>query len=93
MARTCYACGCAGGVGNRELRPYGPGGRDVCAGCVFGEDDGPADQAKLAAAEQRLALQLGMAGDVAVIDAREQAGPRAATDEERAIVADLLEKP
>ena len=36
--RVCYRCKQPGErVGKRELRPYGPGGADICAGCMFGE--------------------------------------------------------
>lgn len=34
----CHYCGQPGGRGARELRPYGPGGAEVCAGCVVGEE-------------------------------------------------------
>jgi len=34
-------CGCGPGRGNQELRPYGPHGEDVCAGCVL---DGPSER-------------------------------------------------
>lgn len=36
--RVCYKCKRGNGKGARELRPYGPNGQDICAGCVFGED-------------------------------------------------------
>lgn len=36
-ARVCIYCGKPNGPGVRELRPYGPGGSDVCAGCIVGE--------------------------------------------------------
>lgn len=39
--RYCMHCLQRGGARKRELRPYGPGGRDVCAGCVF---DGPPER-------------------------------------------------
>ena len=69
-ARTCMYCGRPGGIGKRELRPYGPGGRDVCAGCVF---DGPPERMKQAELElgQRL-----MTSEPLILDAREQVGPR-----------------
>ena len=42
--RTCYKCG----TGDRELRPYGPGGVDVCYSCAMSTTDG------IAAAEEQL---------------------------------------
>lgn len=29
----CYICGCLNGKGKNELRPYGEGGKPICAGC------------------------------------------------------------
>lgn len=69
--RSCSRCRRPGGVGPRELRPYGPGGADVCAECVFG---GPYEQL-LRIAEEKLAEQLAQPGPL-VIDAAEQIGPR-----------------
>jgi hypothetical protein len=59
-----------GGTGPRELRPYGPGGRDVCAECTF---KGPPERLKQA--EQALAAQL-MPNEPLILDPREQVGPR-----------------
>lgn len=73
MNRKCGVCGQPGGPGKRELRPYGRNGTDICAGCVFGNAE------REAVAQERMALQFAMAGRVAVIDTREQAGPRRAT--------------
>ena len=35
MKRSCYHCKQPAGKGQRELRPYGPGGVWVCFGCAF----------------------------------------------------------
>ncbi len=70
IKRTCMHCGEEGGIGDRELRPYGPGGRDVCAGCVF---NGPADRLKQA--EEELGKRLMGTGPL-ILDNREQVGPR-----------------
>ena len=65
--RKCCKCGRLNGKGKRELRPYGPGGKDVCAGCVFGEEDHQANKELLAEAERQFGKHLA-AGDH-VIDA------------------------
>lgn len=84
MKRHCYKCKQPGGGGKRELRPYGPNGADVCAGCVFGNDESGPDQALLEQAKKQLAKQVAMAGSrVLVLGAGEQAGPRAPTAEEK----------
>lgn len=70
MARTCMHCGRPGGPGRRELRPYGPGGKDVCAECTF---DGP--PSRLAEAEKQLGKRL-MTSEPLLLDSREQIGPR-----------------
>jgi len=64
-------CGQPGGLGPRELRPYGPGGKDVCAECMF---NGPPE--RLEHAKGVFAAQLAMAGEAPILDAREQVGPR-----------------
>lgn len=69
-SRYCIHCLQPGGIGPRELRPYGPGGRDVCAECTF---NGPPERLKQA--EQELGKRLMTSGDL-VLDAREQVGPR-----------------
>ena len=69
-ARYCMHCLQPGGVGKRELRPYGPGGRDVCAGCTF---SGPPE--RLTTAEQELGKRL-LTTDTLLLDDREQIGPR-----------------
>lgn len=33
--KTCCVCGGSNGTGKAELRPYGPGGADICHGCAF----------------------------------------------------------
>jgi hypothetical protein len=43
----CVYCKRPDGKGKRELRPYGPGGSWVCAGCVFGEDGKPPHRARV----------------------------------------------
>lgn len=68
--RSCMHCGRAGGEGPRELRPYGPGGKDVCAECVF---DGPPEREELA--RKHLGQRLLYPGTL-ILDAREQVGPR-----------------
>lgn len=70
--RKCYHCGQPGGKGPRELRPYGPGGSDVCAECVLGRD-APAGRRRQA--ERSLGRQLAQRGPL-VLDSREQVGPR-----------------
>lgn len=77
MKRTCMHCGRPGGVGDRELRPYGPGGRDVCAGCVF---DGPPERLKQA--EQEMSKRL-FTSEPLLLDEREQVGPRPMTEAEK----------
>lgn len=68
--RTCMHCKLPGGVGPRELRPYGPGGRDVCAECTF---KGPPE--RLATAKAGLSKRL-LATEPLLLDASEQVGPR-----------------
>ena len=68
--RTCVHCGQPGGVGPRELRPYGPGGKDVCAECTF---NGP--PARLKEAEKQLGARLLEPGTL-LLDTRDQVGPR-----------------
>lgn len=58
---SCYYCKQPNGKGPRELRPYGPGGADVCAGCTMG------DKKRNAAAQKQYGKQLDAAGDVAVM--------------------------
>lgn len=89
--RSCYQCKRPGGVGKRELRPYGPNGSDICAGCVFGEEGSEANQELLGQARSQLQRQLGNAGEsVIVLDAANQVGPRALTPQEK---EDLLGLP
>jgi hypothetical protein len=68
--RKCIHCGQPGGVGPRELRPYGPGGADVCAECVF---NGPPE--RLTEAQASLSKRLRHPGPL-LLDPEEQAGPR-----------------
>lgn len=70
MIRTCMYCGLPGGKGPRELRPYGPGGRDVCAECVF---NGPPQRKE--EAERQLGMRLMHSGTL-LLDPSEQVGPR-----------------
>lgn len=72
--RACHVCGRAGGFGKRELRPYGPGGADVCAGCVFGENGGRPAAARVAEAERQLGARL-LTSEPLVLDVRDQIGP------------------
>jgi hypothetical protein len=69
-SRYCMYCLRLGGIGKRELRPYGPGGRDVCAGCVF---DGPPERLK--EAEAQLGARL-LTSEPLLLDVTEQVGPR-----------------
>lgn len=69
-SRYCMHCLRPGGTGPRELRPYGPGGKDVCAECVF---DGP--PARLKEAERQLDARL-INDEPLLLDDREQIGPR-----------------
>lgn len=68
--RYCMHCNRPGGVGPRELRPYGPGGRDVCAECTF---KGPPE--RLEESERQLGARL-LTGETLLLDNREQVGPR-----------------
>jgi hypothetical protein len=73
--RSCYKCGESEGPGKRELRPYGPGGKDVCAGCMFGENGKEPDPAVREEAERQLGARL-LAGGPLVLVPEEQLGPR-----------------
>ncbi len=75
MERTCIHCGQPGGTGKRELRPYGPNGADVCAGCVLGNPE------REQVARKRLDLSLAAAGTL-LLDPNEQAGPRPMSERE-----------
>lgn len=75
MSRVCYRCEQPDGVGLRELRPYGPGGRDVCAECVFGKDRAGPNAKLLATAERQLKEQL-LTSEPLVLDVSERVGPR-----------------
>lgn len=68
--RYCMHCLQVGGKGPRELRPYGPGGRDVCAECTF---KGPPE--RLREAQKQLGERL-MTAEPLVLDDREEVGPR-----------------
>jgi hypothetical protein len=82
--RHCCKCKQPGGKGSRELRPYGPNGADLCAGCVFGENGKKPNKELLSQIEKQFDKQMAMVGDsVAVIDPTEQAGPRPPTTEEQ----------
>lgn len=65
IVRACCHCGSE----DAELRPYGPGGRDVCFDCAMGTPE------RKAQTERAYSRQLGMAGPVALIDARDEVGP------------------
>lgn len=65
IARSCCYCGSE----DEELRPYGPGGKDVCFDCAMGTDE------RKRQTESSFARQLAMAGPVALIDDRDEAGP------------------
>ena len=68
--RYCMHCLRLDGRGPRELRPYGPGGRDVCAECTF---KGPPERLK--EAERQLGVRL-LPGETLLLDDRERVGPR-----------------
>lgn len=68
--RRCMHCKKPGGKGPRELRPYGPGGQDVCAECVL---NGPPERER--EARRQLARKVARPG-VLLLDHREQRGPR-----------------
>lgn len=70
VTRTCMHCKRPGGTGARELRPYGPGGQDVCAECVL---DGPPEREQ--EAKKHLAARLLHPGP-SLLDAEEEVGPR-----------------
>lgn len=70
--RICHYCKQPGGKGDRSLRPYGPGGADVCAGCVLGEGAPPE---RKDVARKALDRQL-FPHEPLLLDAREQVGPR-----------------
>ena len=63
-------CGRPDGRGPRELRPYGPGGKDVCAECAF---DGPPE--RLEEARRQFVAKLDGAGPGPVVIG-ESSGPR-----------------
>lgn len=79
--RTCCYCGTA----ESELRPYGPGGSDVCFSCAMA----PGRKAQTEAA---FARQLGMAGPAAVLDASEEVGPRSPTPAEAERIREVLRR-
>ena len=85
-SRKCMHCDKPGGVGKRELRPYGPGGRDVCAGCVF---DGPPERLKQA--EQEIGKRL-LTAEPLLLDEREQVGPRPMTPAEKTRFGHVIKK-
>lgn len=77
ISRFCSVCKKPGGTGKRELRPYGLNGADLCAGCVFGEDDKKPNQKLLNQAKNQMEQQIAMAGSqTLILDTREQIGPR-----------------
>ena len=76
-SRYCMHCLRPSGAGKRELRPYGPGGRDVCAGCVF---DGPPE--RLHQAEVELGKRM-LTAEPLLLVGHEQVGPRRVTQQEK----------
>lgn len=76
MGRKCSLCGTPAGKGKAELRPYGKGGADVCAGCVLGNPE------REAVARKHLSTRL-MARGPLVLNPREHTGPRPMTAQER----------
>jgi len=70
--RFCYLCKQVEGPGPRELRPYGAGGRLVCAGCVMGEPSKPPDPEAAAEAKQRFAAAV----DAASAEVRQRPGTK-----------------
>lgn len=69
LERKCIHCKQPGGKGPRELRPYGPGGADVCAECVLGNPK------REKVAKHQLGQRL-LTADPLLLDATEQVGPR-----------------
>jgi hypothetical protein len=69
-SRYCMHCLRSGGRGDRELRPYGPDGRDVCAECTF---NGP--PVRLKEAERQLGARM-LTSEPLLLDTNEQIGPR-----------------
>jgi hypothetical protein len=70
--RKCHYCKRPGGKGPRELRPYGPGGADVCAECAIGVNATPE---RTRTAEKMFREKLSQKGPL-VLDSRERVGPR-----------------
>jgi len=60
IRRCCY-CGCENREGDKELRPYGPNGADICFGCMM---ESPEREEE---ATRQFAMQLDACGDVAII--------------------------
>ena len=77
MDRACCFCGTT-----KDIRPYGPGGKDMCFKCM----KDPAHPEREREAKQRFLGQLSMSGDVAVLDDANQVGPRPATSQERELL-------
>ena len=71
MKRSCSICGSI----ERELRPYGKNGADICFRCMM---DDPKVEAE---ARKQFGLRLVCHGPM-ILDAREQAGPRKMTERE-----------
>jgi hypothetical protein len=63
-------CKRPGGTGPRELRPYGPGGQDVCAECTL---CGPPERER--EAKRQLTKALSRPGPL-LLDPSEEVGPR-----------------
>ncbi len=59
--RVCGQCGADDGPGERELRPYGPGGSLICFGCATGTSEAE-EQAR-----QEFQGRLDDAGPVAIL--------------------------
>lgn len=74
IKRACMHCGTDGqnGDSQSELRPYGPGGRDVCYRCAIGER-ATTERREQARASIRSAL---LARGPLILDPDEQVGPR-----------------
>ena len=80
MTRACHKCRRPSGPGAHELRPYGPCGALVCAGCMFGEDGSAPDPAVRAEAERQFRAMLAAAeakagDDGEVVAIGTEAGP------------------
>lgn len=81
--RTCSLCGLPSGPCERELRPYGRGGADVCAGCVLGDPERETE------AQRQLAKRM-LGTRPLLLDPHEEVGPRPMTEREECETAAVV---